>query len=104
MKKIIVTVTSLILLLVVVSLSRTGMDYHIGKPAFALCSADSIKNDCCFKFNKILYGDVVVKDQSTRENNAVAEFKRCLMKDIGCSVEMTEMKTKSVQQISAICE
>ncbi len=104
MKKIIITGTLLILLLGLVSLSRTGMDYHVGKPAFALCTTESIQNDCCFKFFKILEGDAVVENLKTREKNAVAEFKRCLTRDIGCSVEMTEMKSKSAQQVRAICK
>jgi hypothetical protein len=104
MKKIIITGTLLLSLLVLVSLSRTGMDYHIGTPAFALCSTDGIKNDCCFKFFKVLEGGVMVGDLKTREKKAVAEFKRCLIRDIGCSVEMTEMKSKSAQQVRTICE
>ncbi|HOW82429.1 MAG TPA: hypothetical protein PK573_07715 [Spirochaetota bacterium] len=103
MKKIIIAGTSLILTLGLASVSRTGMEYHLGRPAFALCTAASIRNDCCFKFIKIANGDVIARDQDDRENKAVAEFRRCLMKDIGCSVEMTEMKSKSFEGIAAIC-
>lgn len=103
MKKIIAAGILLILMLGIASVSRTGMEYHIGRPAFALCTGDSIKNDCCFKFVKIANGDVIARDQDDRENKAVAEFRRCLMKDIGCSVEMTEMKSKSFEGIAAIC-
>ncbi len=104
MKKIIITGTSVLILLGLVSLSFNTMEYHIGKPAFALCTTEGIKNDCCFKFFKVLEGDAVVENMKTREKKALAEFKRCMMRDIGCSVEMTELKSKSAQQIRTICE
>jgi hypothetical protein len=104
MKKIIITGTLVILLLGLISLSRQSMEIHIGTPALALCTADIIKNDCCFKFFKVLEGGTISKSIKTREINATAEFKRCLRRDIGCSAEMTEMKCKSVQQIRSICD
>ena len=98
MKKIFTTIT-LILLLGLASLSRVSTDYHIGSPAYALCTADSMKNDCCFKFFKVLESDASVNDSKTRDRMAMAEFRRCMRSDIGCSVEMTELKCKSVQQV-----
>jgi hypothetical protein len=34
----------------------------------------------------------------------VKEFKRCLRSDLGCSAEMTEMKSKGPGQIRQICQ
>ncbi|HNW29632.1 MAG TPA: hypothetical protein PKN50_14235 [Spirochaetota bacterium] len=102
MKKIFTTIT-LILLLGLASLSRVSTDYHIGSPAYALCTADSMKNDCCFKFFKVLESDASVNDSKTRDRMAMAEFRRCMRSDIGCSVEMTELKCKSVQQVRSFC-
>ncbi len=104
MKKIIITGTLVILLLGLISLTRDTMNYHFGKAAFALCTTEGIINDCCFKFFKVLEGDVIVNDLNTKEKMAVAEFKRCLRRDIGCSVEMTELKSKSIKQVRNICK
>jgi hypothetical protein len=83
------------------TIDRTG--YHAGTPAFALCNATEIRNNCCFKFINVLEGGAEARPQNTREQMAVAEFKRCLRSDIGCSMEMTEMKTKGIGQIREIC-
>jgi len=103
MKKLLTTATLVPLLLGLASLSLVSPDYHIGAPAFALCTADSIKNDCCFKFFKVLENDAAVNDSKDRDRMAVAEFRRCMRSDIGCSVEMTELKCRSVQQIRSLC-
>ena len=104
MKKIVTYAALVVLMLGLASISRLSVEFHLGAPALALCTADVIKNDCCFKFFKILEGDATVDSQKTREKNASAEFKRCLRRDLGCSVEMSDMKCKSVQQIRSICE
>ncbi len=103
MKKIFTTITLLLPLLGLASLSRVSTEYHIGRPAFALGTADSIKNDCCFKFFKVLESDASVNDSKTRDRIAMAEFRRCMRSDIGCSVEMTDLKCKSVQQVRSLC-
>ena len=104
MKKLIITTIFLLILLGLASLSRDTWNYHMGRPAFALCTSEGIKNDCCFKFFKVLEGGVVVENLKTREKKAMAEFKRCMRADTGCSVEMTEQKSKSSRQVRTLCE
>lgn len=104
MKTIITAAMSVLVLFGSVSLFRDGRDFHAGTPAYALCTTEGIKNDCCFKFFKVLEGGAASDSIASREKKAAAEFKRCLRADVGCSVEMTELKTKSLQQIRSICE
>jgi hypothetical protein len=104
MKKIITATAIVFLFFGLMSLSRNDAGYHIGRPAFAICTADDIKNTCCFRFFKVLDGDVIVENPQTREMKAIAAFKHCLRTDVGCSVEMTELKSKGVGQIRHICE
>jgi hypothetical protein len=103
MKKIIVSAALFLAVFSLASLSLINDGYVAGTPALAACMADEIRNDCCFKFFKVLEGDAVVVNTRTREVKAVAEFRRCLRKDLGCSVEMTEMKSKNASQIRQIC-
>ena len=74
-----------------------------GTPAYAVCSAAEIKNDCCFKFLEKLYADTPLGPGESRETRAVVEFRRCLRKDIGCSQEMIELKSKGFEEIRALC-
>ncbi len=104
MKKIIITTIFLVILPGLASLTLDTREYHIGKPAFALCTTEGIKNDCCFKFFQVLEGSAAEEDVKTRERKALAEFKRCMRADTGCSVEMTEQKSKSVQQVKSLCK
>ncbi len=93
--------TLMLIAAIQITTDRTG--YHAGTPAFALCTATEIRNNCCFKFRNALEGEATASPLATREKMAVAEFKRCLRSDIGCSVEMTEMKSKGAGQIRQIC-
>jgi hypothetical protein len=93
--------TTLLLATVQITINRDG--YHAGAPAFAACIASEITNNCCFKFVNTLEGGAEARDEKTRERMAIAEFKRCLRSDIGCSMEFTEMKCKSLGQIRQIC-
>lgn len=104
MKKIVITTIFLVILLGLASLSRDTRHYHMGRPAFALCTTEGIKNDCCFKFFQVLEGSATEEDIKTREKKALAEFKRCMRADTGCSVEMTEQKSKSAQQVRSLCK
>lgn len=103
MKKTISAALLAILLLAAIPILTDGTRFTAGTPAFALCIASEIKNDCCFKFYNTLEGEAAARDEKTREKMAVSEFRRCLRSDIGCSVEMTEMKSKSAGEIRQIC-
>jgi len=94
--------TTLLLAVVQITVNRGG--YHAGAPAFADCIASEIKNNCCFKFYNTLEGGAEAREHKTREQMAVAEFKRCLRSDIGCSMEFTEMKCKGVGEIKQTCQ
>ena len=72
-------------------------------PAYAICSSDSIINDCCFKFSKVLEGDAMANSPKTRERMALAAFRQCLAKDLGCSNETTEMKSRELKEVLRIC-
>lgn len=103
MKKII-TVLTLLAACVILPLAWDGPAPVAGKRAFAACTAAEMKNDCCFKFVEKLYADTPPGPGETRETRAVSEFRRCLRKDIGCSQEMIEMKSKSYAEIRVLCE
>jgi|RifCSP16_2_1023846.scaffolds.fasta_scaffold405667_1 hypothetical protein len=104
MKKIITSAAILLMLFGLISLPQNKEGFHTGKPAFAICTADDIKNTCCAKFFRILEGDVMVDKPQTREMKALAGFRQCLRKDVGCSVEMTELKSNGISQIRQICK
>jgi hypothetical protein len=104
MKKTIMAAILTILALAALPFTIDRAGYHAGTPAFALCSATEIMNNCCFKFINTLEGGSEARPQQTREQMAVAEFKRCLRSDLGCSMEMTEMKSKGIGQIRQICQ
>lgn len=72
-------------------------------PAYAICSSDAIINECCFKFNKVLEGDATANSPKTRERMALAAFRQCLAKDLGCSNEITEMKSRELKEVLRIC-
>lgn len=102
MKKILI-LTSILAICGLLPLAWDGPVPDTRTPAYAVCSAAEIKNDCCFKFIEKLYADTPPGPGETRETRAVTEFRRCLRKDIGCSQEMTEMKAKAFEEIRALC-
>ncbi|MBN2160694.1 MAG: hypothetical protein JW807_14995 [Spirochaetes bacterium] len=103
MKKSIVAAGMAAILLGILLMPRNDAGFHAGEPAFAACSAVEIMNNCCFKFRKCLDDDSLDVSPEAREQRAVGEFRRCLRSDLGCSAEMTEMKSKDARQIRAIC-
>ena len=103
MKKTISAALMALLLLAAIPILTDGTGFNAGTPAFALCIASEIKNNCCFKFYNELEGEATAREQKTREKMAIAEFKRCLRSDIGCSEETIEMKSKGAGQIRQIC-
>lgn len=102
MKKSLIAAAMTAALLGIILMPRND-GFRVVAPAFAACSATEVRNDCCFKFRKTLDDEVLDTSPEIREGRAVGEFKRCLRSDLGCSVEMTEMKSKSFGQIRQIC-
>ncbi len=86
------------------TLSRDESGIDTGTHAFAQCSTWEIKNNCCFKFFKILESDEIGEPMETREKKALAEYRRCLDKDVNCSRELIDLKAKSVRDIRAYCK
>lgn len=103
MRKTITAAFMTLTLLAAIQVTTDRDGFRVGMPAFALCTATEIKNNCCFKFYNELEGEATARPLKTREKMAVAEFRRCLRNDIGCSMEMTEMKSKGAGQIRQIC-
>lgn len=103
MNKTCIAALSTIILLSLISFTQTDIGFHASTPAFAACSAVEVRNDCCFKFRKVLDDEKLDVSPEAREQRAIGEFRRCLRSDLGCSVEMTEMKSKSAGQVREIC-
>jgi len=104
MTKIICAMVILLLWVGMLLLSSNETWFNVGVPALAQCSTWEIKNNCCFKFFKVLEGSENSDPTETREKKAVAEFKRCLSKDVGCSSELISLKAKSAREIRIYCE
>jgi hypothetical protein len=73
-------------------------------PAYAQCTTWEIKNNCCYKFFKVLEGNAAEENMQSREKKALAEFRRCLDMDVGCSSETIELKAKNVKGVRSFCK
>jgi hypothetical protein len=104
MTKIICAILTVVLWGGTLALSRNESRFNTEVHLLAQCSTWEIKNNCCFKFFKILESDDSGEPMETREKKALAEYKRCLDKDVGCSRELIELKAKSVREIRAYCK
>ena len=104
MKKIICAAVILLLWGGMLSISRDETWFTGGVPAWAQCSTWEIKNNCCFKFIKVLESGEITNPPENREKKAEAEFKRCLRMDLGCSSELIALKAKSAKEIRSYCK
>ncbi len=104
MKTIIFTIFVIALMGGILVPFRNESGFNTGVPALAQCSTWEIKNNCCFKFFKILESPERVEPMQLREKMAVAEYKRCLDKDLGCSSELIGLKAKNARDIRDYCK